>query len=552
MARPDPVGSYARRVVAGKVVAGGAVRKACARHLADVKAQKQTGLKWCPERATRALDFFREMLLIEDGTAFEPLPWQAFVLGSLFGWYTGDGTRRFRTAYIETGKGSGKTPLAAGVGLYGLVADGEPAPEIYSAATTRDQAKIVWTDAQRMVQASAELKGLVQVQVGSLTIPSKNATFRSVSSEHRGLDGLRPHIGLIDELHEHRDAIVVDKLRAGTKARRNALLFEITNSGYDRHSVCWAHHEYSLKVLEGVIQNDSWFAYVCQLDQGDDWRDPRVWAKANPSLPKLPGEKYLREQVEEAKGMPTKENIVRRLSFCEWTEQSDRAIPMEWWDQGQAPIDLAKLRGRVCYGGLDLARVNDLSAFALVFPPEDGEKWQALVWFWVPADDITKRSHHDRVPYDVWERQGHIIATEGNCTDFGFIQAKVVELAGEFQIQEIGFDRTFAGEIVQGLEAEGLTMVQFGQGFLSMAAPTAELLRLVKAGDLQHGGNPVLRWNASNLAVATDAAGNMKPDKEHSAEKIDGISALCFALGMAGRRGPTSPSVYEERGILTL
>jgi len=544
-AKTDRATAYARAVKSGRIVTGKPVRLACERHLRDLKRKD---LVWKLDQAERAIEFFADMLVFEDGKPFLLEPFQCFIVGSIFGWYTKAGDRRFRTAYCEIGKGNGKSPLAAGIGIYGLVADGEPAPEVYAAAVTHEQARIVFKDATRMVEESPELKELIHPQVGSLTIPSEYATFRPVSSEHRSLDGLRVHMGLIDELHEHPSALVVDKIRAGTKSRRNALIFEITNSGYDRHSVCWNHHEYSLKVLEDVIPNDSWFAYVCSLDDGDDWRDERCWVKVNPGLGSIIQTKYLSELVEVAKGMPTQENLVRRLNFCEWTEQSVRAIPMEEWARGAAPIDAEALRGRSCFAGLDLARVNDLSALELLFPPvADGELWKVLSFFWCPEDDIGSRSLRDRVPYDVWARQGFLIATPGNTTDYGFIEAKVLELAGQYQIKGIGFDRTFAGEIVQSLMAENLNMVEVGQGFLSLAAPTAELLRMVKAGELQHGNHPILNWMASNLACATDAAGNLKPDKEHSAEKIDGISALDNALYLAGKAPVVGPNPWDER-----
>lgn len=547
----DTATAYARAVVSGNVVAGKPVRLACARHLRDLKEGKARGLRFDVAAAERAIGFFRDVLVLDNGLPFEIATtgpggaWMAFVVGSLFGWKRGE-VRRFRTAYVETGKGSGKTPLAGGVGIIGLSADGEAAAEVYSGATAADQAKICWLDAKRMVERSPALSARLDVSVGALSHPASGSTFRPVSSEHRGLDGKRVHMALVDELHEHRDAQVVDKLRAGTKGRKQALIFEITNSGYDRHSVCWQHHEYSLKVLEGVLENDEWFAYVCALDEGDDWKDPTVWIKANPSLGITITERYLAEQVREAEGMPSKQNIVRRLNFCEWTEQSERAIDMTLWDKGSEPIDIAALRGRACFGGLDLARVSDLSAFVLLFPPlADGESWKVLPWFWVPKDDIAHRASRDRVPYDVWVREELIAATPGNTTDFGFIQAKILELAGLYDIRQIGFDRTFAGEIIQGLIAElgEERVVQFGQGFLSMGAPTAELLRLIKGEELQHGGNPVLRWNASNLSCATDPAGNLKPDKEHSTERIDGISALCNAIGMAVRSPDLSPFV---------
>lgn len=535
-------------------MAGKPVHLACERHLRDRKDAKRKRLEWRRDRAANAINFFSEILTLENGEPFALQPFQAFIVGSIFGWYGADGCRRFRTAYVEMGKSSGKTPMAAGIGLAGLVIDGEGSPEIYSAATTREQAKLIFRDAVGYVDRNPELRELVERHVGSLTIPSTHGVFRPVSSEHRSLDGLRVHMGLIDELHEHPDANVVGKIIAGTKSRRNALIFEITNSGYDRHSVCWAHHEYSLKVLERVIDNESWFAYVCALDDGDDWRDERVWKKANPGLGVVPPIKYLRQQVDLANGMPSNENLVRRLNFCQWTEQAERAIPMEIWDQGAAPLEAASLLGRACYGGLDLAKVSDLSAFVLLFPPvEDREPWKVLPWFWVPEDDIGARVQRHHVPYDVWEREGHITATPGNTTDYAFIEARILELAGRYAIREIAYDRVFAAEIVQRLAAEGLTMVEFGQGFASMGAPTAELLRMVKAGILQHGGHPVLRWNASNLTVAIDPAGNQKPDKGRSIEKIDGIVALCNALGRAVVRVGNEPgSIYEERGVLSV
>lgn len=516
-----------------------------------MKDQKRTGLVWRADLAQRAIDFFAEVLILDNGKPFRLEDYQQFIVGSVFGWLGPDGYRRFRTAYVEMGKGSGKSPMAAGIGLYGLVADGEPSAEVYSAATTREQARIVWKDADGMVQRSKELSALVNRQVGNLAVPGTGSVFRPLSAETKGLHGPRVHIALIDELHKHQSAEVVDAIRAGTKGRMNALIFEITNSGWDRHSVCWNHRELSLKVLQGVIDNNAWFSYVCGLDEKDDWKDEKVWKKSNPGLGVTIPLRYLREQVAEAIGMPSKENQVRMLNFCEWMEQSVRAIPMDEWDRGAEPIDIAALRGRACFGGLDLARVSDLSAFVLLFPPVAAdERWKVLCWFWVPEDDIGRRSLKDRVPYDVWAREELISTTPGNTTDFEFIEARIIELAGIYDIREASFDRTFAGEIIQGLQAEGLTMVEFGQGFMSMGAPTAELLRMVKAGELQHGGNPVLRWMASNLSVLTDAAGNLKPDKEHSAEKIDGITAICNALGRAMVQPKPEASPYSERGLI--
>jgi phage terminase large subunit-like protein len=526
-------------------MAGPLVRLAAKRHLADLKRKD---LRWDRTQANRAIGFFRDVLRLNggnfEGKPFELQDWQAFIVGSLFGWMASDGTRRFRVAYVEVGKGNGKSPLAAGIGHYMLSADKEARAQVYAAATKKDQAMILFRDAVAMVDQSPELsKRLLKSGTGlgvwQLTDLATGSFFKPISSDD-SQSGPLPHCGLIDEVHEHRTPIVVDMMRAGTKGRRQALIFEITNSGFDRHSICRRHHDYSRRVLEASSaaasdgNDDSWFAYVCGLDEGDDWQDETVWPKANPNLGVSIPVKYLREQVREAQGMPGKQNVVRRLNFCEWTEQDTRWLDMALWDSGSKAIAVEQLRGRKCYGGLDLGRVNDLTSLCLVFPPlVDGEPTVAIWRHWCPKDDIAVRSKRDRAPYDVWAREGLLIATEGNATDFAFVEAEILELAGAYEIVEIAYDRTFAGEIVQNLMSEGLTMVPFGQGFLSMGAPTAEIHRKLLAGELQHGGDPVARWAASNVTVLTDPAGNIKPDKQRSTERIDPIVALIMADGRA-------------------
>lgn len=538
----DPVTAYARDVTAGRVVAGPYVRQACTRHLRDLAERKKTGLVWDLARATTAIRFFPTMLQLEDGRPFKLEPYQQFVVGSIFGWHGPEGFRRFRTAYIEMGKGSGKTPTAAGVGLYGLVADGEPAPEVYAAATTRDQAKIVFGDATRMVEAEPELRDLIEPQVGSLSIPAKHGVFRPVSSEHRQLDGLRVHMGLIDELHEHPTPLVVDKIRAGTKARRNALIFETTNSGWDRTSVCWAHHDYSVKVLEGSVRNEAWFAYVCALDEGDDYRDERVWPKANPGLGVTLPIAYLREQVQEAQGMPSKENIVRRLNFCEWTEQANRWLDMALWDACPGtPVTLEAMAGRECMAGLDGASTKDLFAFVLLFGPDEGGFYDAVPRFWIPAKTLdakeSGRAEADRLRLAEWARHGWIRTTSGDTTDYDVVEAEILADLAQVQLKRLSFDRFGVTQLVTHLrDSLGATrVVDFAQTMASMSAPAKELEKVLRDGKLRHGGNPVLRWMASNVAIAEGPNGQIKPDRERSGEKIDGIVALIMALDGAMR-----------------
>ncbi len=564
---------YARAVVAGQVVAGRLVRLACQRHLDDLTTAAKRGLVWDAAAARHAIAFFSHLRHSTGEWAnhpFELQPWQGFVIGSLFGWKRADGLRRFRTAYVEVARKNGKSVMLAGTALYALVADGEPGSHVYAAATTRDQARIVFGEAERMVDASPPLRARITRTVNNLAVMSTSSWFRPLSADATKMDGLNVHFAAVDEVHEHPNAEIIQKLNTATGARRQPLIFEITTAGHDRHSVCWQHHEFSVKALEGTIpaeSADSWFAYIATIDPGDDWTDPLVWGKANPSLGITVKVEDLKRQVEEAREMPAQQNAIRRLRLNEWTEQVTRWLDMEVWDEGGPPkgSDLAtvkvgldavgeRITGQPCYGGLDLARVNDLSAFVLLFPPTGegdlGSKWIALCRFWVPEEDILRRSRRDRVPYDVWRDQGLLVATPGNTTDFAFIEQEILELAACYDMRELAFDRTFAGEIVQNLQDEGLTLVQFGQGFLSLAAPTAELERLSVSRALWHGGHPVLRWNASNVAVRQDPAGNIKPDKERSTERIDGISALVNALGRAMVRGDGERSIYEERGFL--
>ncbi|MBB1493191.1 terminase large subunit [Paracoccus sp. MC1854] len=574
-----PVTAWARKVVAGKVVAGHLTRLACQRHLDDLASGKERGLVWNRDAALHATEFFSHLRHSTGewaGQPFELQPWQQFVVGAVFGWKRADGLRRFRTAYVEVARKNGKSALLAGIALYALVADGEAGAHVYAAATTRDQARIVFGEAERMVAASPALSARVTRTVNNLAVLPTASWFRPLSADASKMDGLNVHFAAVDEVHEHPGPEIIQKLNTATGARRQPLIVEITTAGHDRHSVCRQHHEFSVKVLEGTLPSetaDPWFAFIATIDTGDDWTDPRVWVKANPSLAVTVKPDDLKRQIDEAREMPAQQNAIRRLRLNEWTEQVTRWLDMDVWAEGGlAPetsgatikMELERLErllaGRECYGGLDLARVNDLSAFLLLFPPtregslgDLADKWIALSRFWVPEEDILRRARRDRVPYDVWRDQGFLTATPGNATDFAFIEAEIVNLAGRFDLRELSYDRTFAGEIVQHLQDEGINLVQFGQGFLSMAAPTAELERLAVSRLLWHGGHPVLRWNASNVAVRHDPAGNIKPDKERSSERIDGIVALCNALGRAMLRDESAGrSVYQARGPMLL
>lgn len=547
----DSATAYAEDVVAGRIIAGELVRLACERHLRDLKEGAARGLTWHPERGEHAIGFIeclRHYQGVDAGNRFLLSPFQRFIVGVLFGWYAEDGAfRRFRVGYVEIAKGNGKTPLAAAIGLYGLTADGESGAEVYSAAVSRDQAKICFRDAFQFVASSPALSKRLVCGENNLAYAATASFFRPVSSEGRGLDGKRPHIVVVDELHEHPSSIVVDKMRAGTKGRTRTLILEITNSGYNTESVCFEHHDYSVKVLKGVIQNDAWFAYVAALDEEDEpFEDETCWPKANPNLGVSVTVQYLREQVREAKDIPSKRSLVLRLNFCRWTSASENWGDIDKWDLCAGQVDEEKLKGRRCYGAIDLASRSDICAEALFFPPaEEGERWKVLMRFWLPEAAVKRRVEKARLPYDQWVREGWLRTTPGDVTDYAFIKKQVLDDAQSFDLVRMAIDRWNATQLCNELQDEGIVMVLFGQGFASMSAPMKELEAKYLSGLLDHGANPVLRWMFSNVVAKQDPAGNIKPDRAASTEKIDGIVALVMAEGMAAMDQGTSNAPTE-------
>lgn len=542
----DPVGVYARAVVKGKIIAGPHVRAACQRHLDDVKQAAQRGFFFDRKAAARAIGFFRDVLCLNggeyEGKNYELLPWQAFIVGCLFGWKSNDGFRRFRIAYIETAKGSGKSPLAAGIGLYGLIADGEARAEIYAAATKKDQAMILFRDAVAMVDQSPALskalgKSGVGQSVWNLSYLKTGSFFRPISADD-GQSGPRPHIALLDEIHEHKNGYVVEMLRAGTKSRRQALILMITNSGHDKQSVCFQYHDYGAKVSAQQAQDDSFFAYICALDEGEDpLRDEACWEKVNPSLKYgLPGLKYLREQVTQARGMPAKESIVRRLNFCQWVAAANPWISAPAWFACEEKFEIDMLLGRKCYGGLDLSSIRDLTALVLLFEPtEDDPHWRQLEWFWLPNDGLHHKADQDHVPYIAWRDAGHLQTTEGKTIDKLAVAIQLVEITSMFDLQEIAYDRWLIEEFKALLDREGISLplVPFGQGYKDMAPAVNEYERVIIGQQLRHTGNPVMTWCAANAVVVSDPAGNRKIAKDKSTGRVDGIVAACMASGRA-------------------
>lgn len=538
----DPVRAYAKAVVAGKEIAGPHVRAACARHLRDLTELKRRGLRWDAKAARHALDFFPEVLHLAggqfEGQPFVLEPPQQFIVGSLFGWKrTLDGARRFRTAYIEAGKGNGKSPLLAGIGLLGVIADGEPRAEIYSAATKRDQAMVMFRDAVAMVQQSPELACRLRLsgrdeKVWNIYHERSGSWFRPLASDERQ-SGPRPHFGLVDELHEHRTGMMVNMLAAGRKWRRQPMTVIITNSGFDRTSVCWEYHEKAIRVATGMDDDDTFFSYVCALDEGDDpYLDEYCWRKANPLMGVTITEQYLRDEVSQSRGMPSKESMVRRLNFCEWTESSNPAIPYEAWRAAVAEYTLEDFRGSSAILGIDLSATLDLTACVLVFQ-RDG-LFYCWPLFFIPEDGLSDRVRRDSVPYDAWVREGLVYTTPGKAIDKDFVVDRVESILGEFDITLTAapYDRHRIDVLQAALDRVGASwpLEKFGQGFVSMGPAVDSLETALVNGEFRHPDNPCLNWNAANCVTISNPVGDRKYDKSKTTGRIDGMVALVMAL----------------------
>ena len=537
-------------MVAEKILTGPDVYNACVRHIDDLEEGPARGLRWDVKAAERAINFFSDVLVVDriggdvDGDAtvsFDLLGWQQFIVGSLFGWKQADGARRFRQAFVETGKGSGKSPLAAGIGLMMLTADKEPRAEIYAAATKKDQAKVLFRDAVAMVNASHDLTERLLMSGGvektNIAYLQQGSFFRPIATEDRGKgqSGPRPHCALLDEIHEHPTNAMVEFMIAGIKGRRQALIFMITNSGSDRESVCFTYHERGVKVCSGAIEDDSFFAYICSLDEEDNpLHDPACWIKANPSLGVIFQPQYLEDQVRQALGMPSKQNLVLRLNFCRWTDADSAWIGADAWKACEYQLDRKEYAGRECYGGLDLSGRRDLTAAAWVFQNED-RTLDAFVDFWTPEDTLKEREDTDRVPYIQWADQGHLTAVPGKVIGYPFVVTALGEHAAETEIVEMAYDRWRIENLKADLDAAGveINLVECGQGFKDMGPAVEVLEEQVLNGMIRVHVNPVLRWNVASAVLEEDAAGSRKFAKRKATGRIDGLVALAMAVRIA-------------------
>ena len=504
-------------------------------------------------KADRAVKFIESMRHTKGkwaGKRFWLFPWQEQIVRDVFGIVDERGKRQFRTAFVEIGKKNGKSELAAAIALYLLYADNEPSAEVYGAAADRQQASIVFDVAKQMVDmAPALLKRSKIMGATKRIVNYSNAGFYQVLSAEVGTKhGLNVSGLVLDEVHAQPNRKLYDVLTKGSgDAREQPLYFLITTAGTDRESICYELHQKAMDILAGRKVDPTFYPVVYGLSDDDDWHDEANWYKANPSLGQTISIERVRDMYRDALDNPAEENVFKQLRLNMWVSSLTRFIPEHIFDLGSEPIDFASLEGRDCYGGLDLSSTGDITALTLMFPPRDEtEKYILLPFFWVPADTIPIRVRRASVPYDVWAQKGLLQATEGNVVHYGFIQQFINDLNTKYYIKEIAVDRWNATMLTQNLEGDGFTMVPFGQGYASMSPPTKEFYKLLMEGRIIHGGNPILRWMAGNVVVDTDPAGNIKPTKAKSPEKIDGIVASIMALDRCIRHEQTEGSVYDQ------
>lgn len=489
------------------------------------------------------------------GKPFELMDWQEQIIRDLFGILKSNGYRQFNTAYIEIPKKNSKSELAAAVALLLTCGDGEQRAEVYGAAADRQQTSIAFDVAADMVRMCPALNKRVKILASQkrLIYEPTNSFYQVLSAEAYSKHGFNVHGVVFDELHSQPNRKLYDVLTKGSgDARMQPLFFLITTAGTDTHSICYEVHQKAQDIIDGRKIDPTFYPVIYGADDTEDWTNPKVWKKCNPSLGETIGIDKVKTACESAKQNPGEENSFRQLRLNQWVKQAVRWMPMDKWDKCAFAVNEDDLRGRVCYGGLDLSSTTDITAFVLVFPPLDEEdKYIILPYFWIPEDTLDLRVKRDHVPYDVWERQEYLQTTEGNVVHYGYIEKFIEQLGKRFNIREIAFDRWGAVQMVQNLEGMGFTVVPFGQGFKDMSPPTKELMKLTLEQKIAHGGHPVLRWNMDNIFIRTDPAGNIKADKEKSTEKIDGAIATIMALDRAIRCGnDTSKSVYSSRGIL--
>lgn len=513
-----------------------------------------------PDPAKDALEFFPKYLRHvkgeKGGEPFALEPWLQAVTANIFGWKRPDGMRRYREVFFYVPRKNAKTFWSAGCILFVLSYDQESGAEIYSAAADRDQASLVFAHAKGMVAQDPRLAQRFKIYETSRAIvcEASGSSYKVISADANTKHGFNSHMIVIDELHAQPNRELADVLMTSTGARRQPLIIHTTTSDFERPSICNEKYDYACKVRDGIIDDPSFLPVIYEAQLTEDWTDPAIWAKANPNLGKSISLEYMQRECKRAQETPSYQNTFKRLHLNIKTEQDVRWLSIEDWDACQSSaFDRDELREWPCFAGLDLASTADLCALVLYFPALHA----VLPFFWLPAETADLRLQRARVPYPAWIRQGFITATEGNVADYDVIRRDIQTLATQFRIMELAYDRWGATQLITQLQGDGITtapdgLVPYGQGFASMSAPSKELERLILSKELRHDGNPVLRWNVSNVMIETDAAGNIKPSKRKSSEKIDGVVAMAMAIGRAIVAAQDQGSIYDQRGLILL
>ena len=505
------------------------------------------------EAASKAIGFIETFCTHTKGElAGKPLlleDWQKKIIGDLFGWKQENGLRKYRTALIQLPRKNGKTTLAASIICYVLFSCKERGNELYAAAGDRGQANILFSIVSNMVLQNKELSSRAKVFRNSITNESKGNFFQAISSDSKTKHGYSAGCVIMDELHVQSNRDLYDTLLTSTAARTEPLFISITTAGYNKNSIAWEVYNYAKQVQDKIIEDSSFYSAIYEADLEDDITKESTWKKANPNYGISLRKEYMQRESQRAVDVPSYQNTFKRLMLNIWTDSITAWIGAKEWELCQGDIDLKELKNKECWCGLDLASTRDISALVLLF--KEDEKFIVVPYFFIPEENAKKRSERDKVDYVTWIRDNHIIATSGDVADYNFIKQKIMDLGMEYRIQSICYDRWNASQLVIDLTNDGVPMDSFGQGFQSMAAPSKQAESLILSKQIVHDGNPVLKWMIANTVMEEDAAGNIKPSKKKSSEKIDGVVSLIMALGSYMTEGDIS-SVYNDRGLLML
>ncbi|MFR9500658.1 MAG: terminase TerL endonuclease subunit [Rikenellaceae bacterium] len=552
MAKVSKAEQYALDVRDGKILVGEYVKFAIDRHFRDLENSLDKGWHFDSQAASRAIRFIELMEHTKGewaGRKFILEPWQCFIVWSIFGWKNADGTRRFRYAYIEVSRKNGKTALLAAIALYMLAADDEARAEVYSAATVKDQARICFGDAVQIVRKTNLKKYLTPYQ-NSISYDAKGGLFKPLSSDYGTHDGLNPSCAVIDEFHAHKDSGMFDVLKSAFGARKQPLMLIITTAGFNKAGPCYAYRSNAIKVVQEINEDDTLFAMIYSLDDADtEWDNPKMWCKANPNIGVSLSLDYLAGQVQDAKNRPEAVRNVMTKNLNLWVDGAKTWILDEAWMKCAAQTDISLLRNCDCWAGMDLSNVGDITAFGMLF--HENGLFYFLLRCWIPEVKMLEKVRKENINYESWISQGFVKVTPGDCIDYNYIQDDILEFTQQYNVRSIAYDRWNSSQVVNNLRDEGLELSPFGQGFRDLNAPSKQLETMVLSQQLEHFGNPVLRWMIANTVMQVDPAGNIKPDKSKAAQKIDGTVALIMSIGeWMTAQAEEEKNPYASRGLL--